>query len=503
MSENREYGIKIEHLKNKSNILPSDVYGVIFLESNAYSFLLESAELGEKIARYSFIGAFPEKIITIKNRTAKIKSIGSGDGNEGKKEIKIADPLDFLRKEFERARIKIKNSFHFPLPSFVSGFVGYFAYDIIRYYEDIGSYAEDELNENDAEFILATNVIIFDHWRNEILIAYRDEDAKNQLMSYLRKAEKVRREGIKRGENKDFEVESAIEIEEDEEKQKFLKAVEKAKKYIYDGDIFQVVLSKRFEKRMENATKKDIFNIYLALRALNPSPYMFFLDFDNTMLIGSSPEVLARVKNRKVIVRPIAGTRKRGRDIVEDEELLRELLNDEKERAEHLMLVDLGRNDVGKVAKFGSVKVTDFFAVEKYSHVQHLVSNVEGELEDSEDAFSAFISCFPAGTVSGAPKIRAMQIIEELEGKRRGIYSGAVGYFDFSGNADFAITIRTIVIHKSLIKGKPTYKAYVQAGAGIVYDSKPEKEYKEIINKSKAMLKAIEIATARYESAYH
>ncbi|MDI6654669.1 MAG: anthranilate synthase component I family protein, partial [Candidatus Hydrothermarchaeota archaeon] len=254
------------------------------------------------------------------------------------------------------------------------------------------------------------------------------------------------------------------------------------KEYIYAGDIFQAVLSQRFECEV-NA---DPLSIYLLLKEINPSPYMYFLEFDKLKIIGSSPEILVKVDNGKVVVRPIAGTRPRGSNVVEDEQLAREMLNDPKERAEHVMLVDLGRNDIGKVSKFGSVCVDEFMAVEKYSHVQHIVSNVVGELQEGKDSFDALEASFPAGTVSGAPKVRAMQIIEELEPSRRGIYAGSVGYFCFDLNMDFAITIRTIIIQNG--------RAYIQAGAGIVADSVPEREYQETVNKGKAMLKAIELS---------
>ncbi len=255
--------------------------------------------------------------------------------------------------------------------------------------------------------------------------------------------------------------------------------MKRAKEYIYAGEIFQVVLSQRFEVPFSG----DPFEVYLALKKINPSPYMYCLELEDKAIVGSSPEILVRVEGRKVVTRPIAGTRPRGKDVVEDEALAREMLNDEKERAEHVMLVDLGRNDIGKVARFGSVTVDEFMSIEKYSHVQHMVSNVVGELREDKDAFDALEACFPAGTVSGAPKVRAMQIIEELEPTRRGIYAGAVGYFSFSGDMDFAIAIRTIVFQNG--------KAYVQAGAGIVADSVPEREYEETRNKGRGMLRAI------------
>jgi len=476
-----------EVLKNERAITPSEVYQEILKDKKSrYSFLLESAEIGEKIARYSFLGNYPEKIIRLKNGKALI------DG----KAKKTADPLNFLRKIFA----EYKTSSNKELPAFSGGLLGYFSYDLIRYYEEIGSSAKDELKENDAEFLLVRDLIIFDHLKNEILIIAnmfldnasekerkkeegRAKKAAEKLKNYIKNAKKLKSDTS--GGHALKEQRSDLKIESNFSKEEFEKIVKKAKKYIYDGDIFQVVLSQRFSTNISS----EPFSIYLALKKLNPSPYMFFLNFDETMLIGSSPEILVKVDKGKVILRPIAGTRKRGRDVVEDEALARELLNDEKERAEHLMLVDLGRNDVGKVSRFGSVAVTDFFAIEKYSHVQHLVSHVEGALQEKFDAFDALAASFPAGTVCGAPKVRAMQIIEELERSRRGIYSGAVGYFSFSGDADLAITIRTIIMH-----GK---KAYVQAGAGIVADSIPEREYYETVNKAKAMIQAIKLAEGK------
>jgi len=480
----------IEVLKNERSLTPSEVYQEILKDKKSrYSFLLESAEIGEKIARYSFLGNSPEKIIKIKNKKASIN--GSAKN--------IRDPVAFLRGVLSQYKPDKKSSPRV-IPAFSGGLLGYFSYELTRYYEDIGNSSKDELRENDAEFLLVRDLIVFDHRKNEILIIAnmflgekaskkekqreekRAKKAAEKLKEYVAQAKSAAPNPIVNKKNKSGKKEHELKITSNTTKEKFEEIVEKAKEYIYSGDIFQVVLSQRFSAEI-NA---EPFSVYLALKKLNPSPYMFFLDFNETKLIGSSPEILVKVEKGKVVVRPIAGTRKRGKDIVEDEALARELLNDEKERAEHLMLVDLGRNDVGKVSKFGSVRVTDFFAIEKYSHVQHLVSNVEGAMQGNFDAFDALVAAFPAGTVSGAPKIRAMQIIEELEKARRGIYSGAVGYFSFNGDADLAITIRTIVAH-----GK---KAYVQAGAGIVADSVPEREYYETVNKAKGLLEAIKLA---------
>lgn len=454
----------------KFELKPTDVYAAL-REKSKYSFLLESAIVGEKIARYSFLGNSPQKIMRLKD-----------GGMNGRK---VKSPMKVLRKILKYKTQKNK------LPTFSGGLLGYFSYDIVRYFEDVGSSAKDDLKHNDAEFMFVRDLIVFDHWRDEILLISNlllesEKYIERQFQKAQKKIselEKILREAKPQkplyGES--LCREKKIDVRSNFTKEGFEDAVRKTKEHIYAGDIFQAVLSQRFE-----CEAADPLSIYLALKEINPSPYMYFLEFDKLKIIGSSPEILVKADGRKVVVRPIAGTRPRGSNVVEDEQLSREMLNDPKERAEHVMLVDLGRNDVGKVSKFGSVAVDEFMAVEKYSHVQHIVSNVTGELQEGKDALDALEASFPAGTVSGAPKVRAMQIIEELEPSRRGIYAGSVGYFSFSGDMDFAITIRTIILQNS--------KAYIQAGAGIVADSVPEKEYQETVNKGKAMLKAIELA---------
>jgi anthranilate synthase component 1 len=452
---------------------PIDVYAAL-RRSASHAFLLESAIFGEKIARYSFLGAEPAMVISLKNRVLHVN---------GREERIEENPLKALRR-FVSYEVVSKAK----LPKFFGGLIGFFAYDVVRYFEDIGSSTKDDLRHEDALFLFARDVIAFDHWREEVLLISnlilesedaleaeyaRAVEALDQLEDVVRRAERVI---FTPGERKNLDVKSNFT------KEAFEEAVAKAKGYIYEGEIFQVVLSQRFEVPFNG----DAFSVYLALKEINPSPYMYCLELGDKAIVGSSPEILVRVENGKVVVRPIAGTRPRGKDVVEDEALAREMVNDEKERAEHVMLVDLGRNDVGKVSRFGSVVVDEFMTIEKYSHVQHIVSNVVGELREDKDAFDALEACFPAGTVSGAPKVRAMQIIEELEPTRRGVYAGAVGYFSFSGEMDFAIAIRTIVIQNG--------KAYVQAGAGIVADSVPEREYEETRNKGKAMLRAIALA---------
>ena len=464
---------------SKTELAPKDVYAA-FRKKSRTSFFLESADIGEKIARYSFLGFSPEKIIKLKNGTLNF------NGNEQKN---IDKPLNELKSIVSDYKI-----FNDKFPRFIGGLLGYFSYDFVRYIEDIGERVSDDLNHNDAEFMLVKDLVAFDHWREEVLLisnlflkkkediikAYTIAKKKiNELekeISLIRPVHLIRKSG-------DLEIKSNFN------KEKFIHAVKSAKELIYSGDIFQVVISQRFECY----PNVDPFAIYMALKEVNPSPYMYFLQFQDVTIIGSSPEILVNALDNKITIRPIAGTRPRGNDVVDDASLAREMLNDPKECAEHVMLVDLGRNDISKVSRFGKVEVTEFMTTEKYSHVQHIVSNIEGELRKDKDAFDAIDASFPAGTVSGAPKVRAMEIIENLEGTRRGIYGGAVGYFSFNKSMDFAIAIRTIVLQSG--------RAYIQAGAGIVADSIPENEYEETVNKCKAMLKAIRLAGGLHESS--
>jgi len=412
------------------------------------SFLLESVEGREKIARYSFIGFDPLLEFKAKGHEVEL------DGERYTVEDPYREMQEVLRS-FECGRVGT-------LP-FSGGLVGFFSYDIVRYFETLPAAAPDTLHCPDAHFIMPTYLLCFDHLRQEVL-----------LITYGKEREKL--EDILAREDEptiDHFAVSALHSETSEAE--FEASVVKAKEYIKEGDIFQVVLSRRLESRYRG----DPLAFYQRLRATNPSPYMFFLDFDH-IVAGSSPEMLVRLRDGVVTLRPLAGTRRRGGTREEDELLKVEMLLDEKERAEHIMLVDLGRNDVGRVAQPGSVEVTELMEVEKYSHVQHLVSNITADLAPDKDAFDLFRAAFPAGTVTGAPKIRAMEIIEEQERSRRGIYAGGVGYFDFSGNLDFAITIRTM-----FTAGE---RAYFQAGAGIVADSVPELEYQETENKLRALV---------------
>jgi anthranilate synthase component 1 len=449
-----------------------------------YSFLFESAALGGKTAKYSFIGSSP-RIISIKDGSISING----------KDIANINPLSLLKdimsgfKPLKPLFIR-EDSFSkdtIVMPGFYGGLAGYISYDFIRYIDSIGNTASDDLGCPDAELIFVDDMIAFDHGSGHILLisnaflnsSGRDDsifDARLRVKAMKASLYKTMAPLPETGEQKSLDVKYSMS------KENFMEMVKRAKEYILDGDSFQVVLS----QRAEISDDIDHVRLYSSLKKINPSPYMYFLEFGDTAIAGSSPEILVRVEGRKAIVRPIAGTRPRGINEEDDKKLEEEMSSDPKELAEHVMLVDLGRNDLGKVSKFGSVKVDNYMGVEKYSHVQHIVSNVTGELEDDKGPIDVLAATFPAGTVSGAPKTRSMQIIEELEGRRRGLYAGCVGYICFNGNTDLAIAIRTI-----LLKNK---KAYVQAGAGIVMDSDPEKEYFESMNKAAAMLKAISMS---------
>lgn len=436
------------------------------------TYLLESSEGPEKIARYSFIGFNPAARLSIKDGRIKFQVF---DDNLNLK-IEGKNPIEIMRNLANQFRIKSNPAFRF-----FGGFVGYFSYDIMRYFIDLKGQKND-LNEPDCEFILAKNNVIFDHKKgNTYLVSHqfldKEEVNKKNVIGELHEIS----DGIQSYQNIEENKKSRKNknFKSNMTKEEFEENVNIAKRYIHDGDIFQAVLS----QRLESGFMGDKFMVYKALKSINPSPYMYYLDFGNRKIAGSSPEMLARVEKRRVETYPIAGTRPRGRNQGRDKELEKEMLSDEKERAEHVMLVDLGRNDIGRVAEFGTVKVKKFIDVEKYSHVQHIVSEVVGRLRKDKDEFDALQSIFPAGTVSGAPKVRAMEIINELEPNRRGIYSGCVGYISFNHNMDMAITIRTIIFEKD--------KAYIQAGAGIVADSVPEREYQETLNKAKGMMRAL------------
>lgn len=442
-----------------------------------YAYLLESVEGGQRLGRYSFLGCNPSLIFTSKG--PKIQVIESG---KKKAFVTEKDPLYEIESIMKRYKfVPNKN-----LPRFCGGLVGYMGYDMVRFFEDIPDKNADELKMYDSVFALTDTMLIFDHVERVIKILSNAHVKGGAASAYDKAVAKILalEKKLKKPVNytKSKRKDKNIKIESNMAKSEFEKNVEKAKRYIKCGDIIQVVLSQRLKT---NITAKP-FDIYRALRSINPSPYMFYLHFGDMKLIGSSPEILVRTEDNVVEVRPIAGTKVRGHDDTEDDKLIKSLLNDPKEKAEHIMLVDLGRNDIGRVCKFNTVKVPELMRIEKYSHVIHIVSDVTGDLKKDKNIFDVVRATFPAGTVSGAPKIRAMEIIDELENTKRGPYAGGVGYFSFSGNQDFCITIRTIVV-----KGNT---AYVQAGAGIVKDSRPAKEYQETLNKAKALIKAIEFA---------
>ena len=438
-----------------------------------YTYMLESVEGGENLARYSFIGLEPMVNYRYENGSGIIEEKG------GRMEL-TGGPLELLKFIMDRYKApKIEG-----LPRFYGGAVGYFGYDVVRHLENLPKDTLKDLDLPDCNFVITRLVLVFDHVRHKIKIVCNTqpgatpEAAYNDAINRIRDVRNIIKAPAKTGRYQAKKCSSG-EINSNMSKQEFMNHVGKAKEYIRAGDIFQVVLS----QRLKTPLRSDPFDIYRALRTINPAPYMYYLNFGETVIIGSSPEMLVRVEDDKVQTCPIAGTRPRGLTAVEDETLGIELLADEKEKAEHIMLVDLGRNDLGKVCDYGSISINGFMEVQRYSHVMHIVSTVSGRLLPGKTVFDALEACFPAGTVSGAPKIRAMEIVEELEPVRRGVYAGAIGYFGFTGNMDTCITIRTILVHNGM--------TYVQAGAGIVADSDPEREYQETLNKAMALLETL------------
>jgi len=445
-----------------------------------HAFLLESAERGEQIGRYTFLGCRPYMRLRAQGGSIQIDRGRRSERLEGN----VFQIVKQLLRDHRLAAMP-------GLPPFTAGAVGYFSYDIVRQLEKIGDHAKCDVSLPDCDLMFFDRLLAFDHLRHQIHIvaaadvssespraayqrAVRDIDAlEEKLAAGLRPSLWRRAKARKMG---------PLKVHSGTSRSSFLRGVERCKEYIAAGDIFQVVLSQRLDFIPGVAP----FDLYRALRQVNPSPYLYFLRMGETHVLGSSPEMLVRVTGRKLEYRPIAGTHPRGRDEAEDLLLEQQMRNDEKERAEHVMLVDLGRNDLGRVSEYGSVMVKDLMYVERYSHVMHLVSALEGTLRTDLDALDAFAACFPAGTLSGAPKVRAMQIIEELEPVRRGIYGGSVLYADFAGNLDSCIGIRTM-----LMQGK---QAYLQAGAGIVADSNPASEFQESMNKAQALLRAVKIA---------
>lgn len=451
------------------------------LERDRYAFLLESVEGSERWARYSFLGTQP--FLVFKSRGKQIEIL-----EDGKKRSFTADSplrvLEDLLKEHHSVSVE-------GVPPFFGGALGYVAYDAVEQFHDIANTKRDPLGMPEMFFIFVQTLVAFDNVKHTIKVIdnVRLDGESNLRRAYegatgrIRKLVSSLQKKPRAIEARELSVgKQKGKIRSNHTPEAFHAAVRKAKNYIAAGDIIQVVLC----QRLETQTNASPFEIYRALRFVNPSPYMFYLELEDLRVIGSSPETMVRLTDKIIELRPIAGTRRRGTTPAEEKELEADLLSDPKEKAEHIMLVDLGRNDVGRVAEVGSVEVNELMVIERYSHVIHLVSNIRGRLAPGKTPFDLFVSSFPAGTVSGAPKIRAMHIISELEPQKRGLYAGAIGYFSFNGNLDTCIVIRTI-----MIQGK---KAYIHAGAGIVADSEPEKEYQETLNKARAMLKAIELA---------
>ena len=472
---------EVRQLKKHGNLVPiyyelmadleTPVSAYLKIARGNYSFLLESVEGGERLGRYSFIGTEPSFVLK------------TGSENP-------VDPLALVEKEFNQFRLVPIAG----LPRFHGGLVGYLSYEVARYFERLPSPDHDPLGLPESMLMMVDTLLVFDHLTHKIKVVSHARLDGDIEKSYLQATSKIDSLVDRLRQPVPPEVLPADSaprspVSSNLSQAEFESRVSQAKDYIYAGDIIQVVVSQRLAK----PTQANPFAIYRALRSINPSPYMYFLHLDNVHIVGASPELLVRVEDGVVSNHPIAGTRPRGKNAAQDMALEEELRSDDKERAEHIMLVDLGRNDIGRISKPGTVEVTQLMDVERYSHVMHLVSHVQGKLRNGLSPLSALRACFPAGTVSGAPKIRAMEIIAELEPDKRGPYAGAVGYFDFSGNLDTAIAIRTIVITNGV--------AYVQAGGGIVADSIPEREYQESLHKAQALLTAIEKAEAQHAIA--
>ena len=448
------------------------------IPENEQCFLLESVEGGEKWARYSFLGYGPKT--TLEYRKVATQNNGDNQQSGYAQGQELGQELEKLRRVLSEYKI-VKDA---ELPPFSGGLVGYFSYDFISNTEGINLDGVDDTGFPDYSLMLFEKVIAYDHFRQKIIIIINIETAnlEETYMQAVLEIDRIKAQ-IRSSIDTGTQVMIVGEFKSNISKEQFEGNVVKAKEYIRNGDIFQVVLSQRFEAPIAGS----LLNAYRVLRTTNPSPYMYYMKNKNIELAGSSPETLVRVQDGSISTFPIAGTRKRGVDAAEDAVLTSELLSDEKELAEHNMLVDLGRNDVGRVSKFGSVKVDEYKNITMFSHVMHITSLVTGEIAEGKDCLDALASILPAGTLSGAPKIRACEIIDEIEGVRRGVYGGAVGYIDFSGNMDMCITIRTIA--------KKDGRAFIQAGAGIVADSVPEAEFVETINKAKALMQAVKQAS--------
>ena len=474
---------KFQHKRKKNQILfiskkiqnNSEILNLInnfLVEKN--SFIFESVEKGKIRGRYTIFGKNPDKIWEFNNNRSFVIE------NKKKKKIKGV-PAKIIEKIIEDFKFKTPSS----LPPICSLISGYFSYDSIRYVEKIPNKCIDDLNLPDVRLLRPRTLIIHDNLKKKIFYIiniFKDEKISNYKKRYAEIESEINNLLIQssfEGHNETVQLIRKIKVKSNTSKNKFLNMISKAKNYIKIGDIFQVVLSQRFEAKL---TKKPLA-IYKKLRVTNPSPFMYFFNFEDFQIIGASPEILVRLRDNKITVRPIAGTRPRGKNLKEDNFFARDLLKDKKELSEHLMLLDLGRNDAGKVSKINTVKVTESFTIEKYSHVMHIVSNVVGAYNNKYSKFKSLLAGFPAGTVSGAPKIRAMEIIDELESSKRKVYAGGIGYFSANGEFDTCIALRTAIAKKN--------KFYVQAGAGIVADSNPIKEYEETVNKAKALLNAL------------
>jgi anthranilate synthase component 1 len=446
-------------------------------EDADYAFLLESVEGGEHVGRYSFLGKDPFLILRARHDRTQIERAGVVTESDRP----FIETLRQLMADF-------RSPFVPDLPRFTGGAVGYLGYGAASWFEPVlGDLGQGADGADDAGFMVFDTVLAFDHVQHRILIISNakitaDDDLESLYQFACAKIQFLERELDRNLSIARSPSAAPLDVQSNHTRERFEEQVRAAKEHIAAGDIYQVVLSQRFEAEV----KADPFTVYRALRHVNPSPYMYFIRMNGVSVVGSSPEMLVRVEGSRVETHPIAGTRRRGRTDEEDRRLAEELKRNEKERAEHVMLVDLGRNDVGRVCDYGSVRVPQFMGLERFSHVMHLTSIVEGRLAGDRDRLDALVSCFPAGTVSGAPKVRAMQIIRELEPSGRGLYAGAVGYLDFAGNLDFCIAIRTVIMSEG--------KAYVQAGAGIVIDSNPAAEYEETKDKAQALLRALQLA---------
>ena len=448
-------------------------------ENSDYAFLLESVEGGEHVGRYSFLGKDPFVMLRARDGKTVVEQAG----------VTTEKPEEFI-SVLRRMMADFSSPFVPELPRFTGGAVGYLSYDTAAWFEPVTLQKDgqpDPALRDEAGFMIFDTVLAFDHVQHRILIIANARITPDDDLAALYEFACTKIDFLERELRRDLSHPQPvpgrkIDVRSNIPRDRFLEMVKTAKEYIAAGDVYQVVLSQRFEADIT----ADPFTVYRALRHVNPSPYMYFLRMGKVSIVGSSPEMLVRVEGGMAQTHPIAGTRPRGKSDEEDARLAEELKRNEKERSEHVMLVDLGRNDLGRVSEFGSVRVPQFMGLEKYSHVMHLVSIVEGKLADDQDRLDALVACFPAGTVSGAPKVRAMEIIAELEPDRRGIYAGAVGYLDFAGNLDFCITIRTLVITGT--------RATVQAGAGIVADSNASAEYQETQDKAKALIRALELA---------